>query len=933
MPETLKLKDTLNLPRTDFPMKANLPQSEPRQLAEWESQRTYERALDARADAPVYVFHDGPPYPTGHIHLGTALNKILKDMVVRSKSLAGFRAAFIPGWDCHGLPIETQVEKEMGGKRGSADPVAFRKQCRAYATKYVEAHRQQFKRLGIFARWDQPYLTMDPHYEAVIADTFLTVLERGYVYRGRKPVYWCIHDRTALAEAEVEYEDHTSPSIWVKFPIVTGGAHGLPGSDVAAVIWTTTPWTLPHNRALCFHPDFDYAVFDTPAGPLLLAATMAEKVAAGTGLKIGAERGRWKGRELERLKFRHPFLEFDVPAVLGDYVTTEQGSGIVHTAPGHGAEDFYTGQKYGLETFAPLDDDGRYTEGLPEYKGKTVFEANPAVTSLLRNRGVLLGEGKLTHSYPHCWRCHNPVIYRATEQWFIGIERNDLRKRTLEEIKKVKWMPGWGEERMTGMVAGRPDWCISRQRYWGVPIVIFYCEGCGTRLEDVSKLRHAIPFFEKEGADAWYAHAPEELLPPGTKCGCGAAKWRRETDILDVWFDSGSSHMAVLTGGDARWPADMYLEGPDQYRGWFHSSLLLGMAARDGAPYREVLTHAWTLDEHGRPMSKSLGNIVLPSEVCEKYGADLLRLWVASQDYTSDVRMSERVMTQLSEAYRKIRNTFRFALGNLAGFDPARDAVLPGEMEEMDRWMLERTADLAAKCARWYESYEFHRVFHTVHDFCAVDLSAFYFDVLKDRLYTFAPRNPARRSAQTAVEQIARALASLLAPISVFTAEEVWKYMPRRSHDPASVHMTLFPKFEQLSTGLPAARAGKWQELAGVREAVLKALEAKRNAKEINGSLEARVTLRAAGPLGELLREFQRELPALFIVSQVALAPPGASGGDGGGSLAVEVERARGRKCERCWNYSERVGENAEWPTVCERCVAALEEITRAQTA
>jgi len=936
MPETVNLKSTLNLPKTEFAMKASLPQSEPRQLAEWESAGTYRKVLAAREGAPVYVFHDGPPYPTGHIHLGTALNKILKDMVVRSKSLAGFRAAFIPGWDCHGLPIETQVEKELGGKKGAANPVEFRKLCREYAARYVEAHRKQFKRLGIFAQWDQPYLTMDPHYEAVIAGTFLTVLERGYVYRGRKPVYWCLHDRTALAEAEVEYEDHTSPSIWVKFPVAAGSAAGLPGEGVSAVIWTTTPWTLPHNRALCFHPDLEYAVFETPAGALLFAREMTALVAAGTGLKIGAERGRWKGRELEGLKFQHPFLPFQVPAVLATYVTTEQGSGIVHTAPGHGADDFYTGQRYGLETYAPLDDEGRYTEGLPEYKGKTVFEANPAVVALLRERGALLGEGKLTHSYPHCWRCHRPVIFRATEQWFIGIEKNDLRRRTLEAIQKVKWMPSWGLERMHGMVADRPDWCISRQRYWGVPIVIFYCEGCGERLEDAAALRHVLPFFEREGADAWYAHTPEELLPPGTKCRCGAFRWRKETDILDVWFDSGSSHLAVLSGGDQRWPADMYLEGPDQYRGWFHSSLLIGMAARDGAPYREVLTHGWTLDEQGRPMSKSLGNVVLPSEICEKYGADLLRLWVASQDYTADVRMSERVMTQLSDAYRKIRNTFRFALGNLYDFNPARDAVRGAEMREMDRWMLERAAELAGRCADWYASYQFHRVFHDVRDFCAVDLSAFYFDVLKDRLYTSAPASPARRSAQTAVESICRALATLLAPICVFTAEEVWKHMPRRPGDPESIHMAQFPRAEHLTTGLAAARAAKWQELVAVRDAVLKALEEKRNAKVINASLEARVILRAGGPLAGLLREYQPVLPELFIVSQVELAPPaGTDGagvaGDGAGvaGLAVQVERAQGRKCERCWNYSTHVGESAAYPTVCERCVPALDEIAR----
>jgi len=923
MTKASDLKSTLNLPRTDFPMKASLPQVEPRQLAEWEEKQIYRRILEARQGAPVYLLHDGPPYPTGEITVGTALNKILKDLVVKSKNMAGFRAPYVPGWDCHGLPIETQVEKQLGGK-GKVPPAEFRRLCREFAARYVDIHRREFKRLGIFGRWEDPYLTMSNEYEATIAGAFVTFFEKGYVYRGLKPVYWCIFDATALAEAEVEYEDHTSPSIWVKFPAATEAEKKL-GAGVAALIWTTTPWTLPANRALAFHPDFDYVVAATPAGELLLASGCLAAFTAQTGQEAKVVRGPWKGREFEGLKFRHPFLELEVPGVLADYVTLEQGSGIVHTAPGHGAEDFYTGQKYGLETYAPQDDAGRFTEGLPEYKGQTVFEANPQIIELLRSRGMLLAESKLAHSYPHCWRCHQPVIFRATEQWFINLEHARLRERALEEIHKVQWTPAWGEERIHDMVASRPDWCISRQRFWGVPLLIFYCEQCGARLEDVAALRHVVAIFEREGADAWFARPAEELLPPGTKCACGAARWRKEDDILDVWFDSGSSHLAVLrnTGEDDRWPSDLYLEGPDQYRGWFHSSLLVAVGARDAAPYRHVLSHGWTLDQHGVPMSKHLGNAIFPKDICEKWGADLLRLWVASQDYHADVRMSDRVMTQLAEAYRKIRNTFRFALGNLSDFDPARDALPDAQLEEFDRWMLERTARLAADCRRWYDEFEFHRVFHAIHDFAIVELSAFYFDVLKDRLYTFAPRSRGRRSAQTAVYRIASALVRLLAPILTFTTEEVWKYFPRRSGDPESVHIAVFPSPEEVATGLDAARAQNWDRLLGVREQVLKALEGARQSKQISASLEARVRLGANGELAGLLAKYAGWLPALFIVSQVELGA--ASNGD----VAVAVERARGKKCERCWNYSERVGESTAWPTVCERCVAALEEIAR----
>jgi isoleucyl-tRNA synthetase len=924
MAKTIDLKSTLNLPKTDFPMKARLPEREPEQLAAWEQEGLYRRILESRAGAPLFVLHDGPPYPTGEIHLGTGLNKVLKDMIVKSKTMAGFRSPYVPGWDCHGLPIETQVEKKLGGKTTKVDPAQFRRMCREFAADFVEAHKRDFKRLGIFGRWDKPYLTMDPSQEACIAEAFLDFLEKGYVYRGLKPVYWCLCDRTALAEAEVEYEDHTSPSIWLKFPVVANQKSSRLGEGVSALIWTTTPWTLPANRALAFHPDFEYVVAETSVGKLLLAKERLSVLAAELKLEVSNVHGSWEGKDLENVEFQHPFLDLRVPGVLADYVTLDAGSGIVHTAPGHGADDFRTGQRYGLEAYAPQDDDGRFTEGLPEYKGKTVWEANPIVIELLKKRGMLVGESKLTHSYPHCWRCHNPVIFRATEQWFIGLDLNNLRGRALEEINKVKWLPEWGRERMREMVSDRPDWCISRQRVWGVPIIVFYCDTCGKRLEDFQALRHVLPFFEREGADAWYTHSAEELLPPGTKCSCGAGKWRKENDVLDVWFDSGSTHLAVLKESEGlKWPADVYLEGPDQFRGWFQSSLLVGIGTRDAAPYKEVVTHGWTLDEKGAPMSKSVGNALYPKEICEKWGADLLRLWVVSQDYTADMRISEAMMTQLSEAYRKIRNTFRFALSNLYDFDPARDVVHDSDMWEIDAWMLRRTGEVVHQCHEWYANFEFHRVYHALHDFCAVDLSAFYFDILKDRLYTFAANNRGRRSAQTAVYHIARALVRLIAPILVFTSEEVWKHLPRSSSSPASVHMSKFPDAKPFENAFDEARSKNWERLLAVREEVLKALEQARAAKLISGALDARVMLAVGGDTSELLEKYAANLPELFIVSQVKLLPPGSQS-DG---LRVEIKRADGSKCERCRNYSTHVGESADYPTLCERCVAALDEI------
>jgi isoleucyl-tRNA synthetase len=934
MAEPLELKKTLNLPKTDFPMKASLPQNEPKQLAAWQESNVYGRILEAHQGLPLFVLHDGPPYPTGEIHLGTGLNKILKDLVVKTKSMAGHYAPYVPGWDCHGLPIETQVEKELGGK-GKVSPAEFRQLCREFAARYVEQHKRDFQRLGIFGRWNDPYLTMNFGYEATIAGAFLEFMEKGYVYRGRKPVYWCIHDQTALAEAEVEYEDHVSSSIWVKFAVVGGGSGEATklGSDVSAAIWTTTPWTIPHNRALAFHPDFDYVVVETEKGKLLLAADRVAALQAECGIAEARVLATYKGRDFEGMKFQHPFLPLQVPGILATYVTLDQGSGIVHTAPGHGADDFYSGQKYGLEIYAPLDDRGVYLEGLPEYKGKDIFTANPIIVKLLKERGALLGHHDYKHSYPHCWRCHNPVIFRATEQWFIRIDAvahghsKSLREEALGEIRGVKWIPAWGEDRMYEMIKERPDWCVSRQRFWGVPIIVFYCDACGTRLEDFAALRNVVKWFEKEGADAWYKHSAEELLPAGTKCSCGSCKWRKENDILDVWFDSGSSNLAVLKG--AEWPADVYLEGPDQYRGWFHSSLLVATGIRDHAPYRSVITHGWTLDEKGTPMSKSLGNALYPEEICARWGADLLRLWVASVEYQADVKMSERVMTQLSEAYRKIRNTFRYGLGNLADFDPNRDAVPNAELDEIDAWMLERTADLTKKCREWYAAYDFHRVYHAIHDFCVVDLSSFYYDVLKDRLYTKAAKNRSRRSAQTIVWKISAALVRLAAPILVFTSEEIWKYLPKDKGEPDSIHISLFPTEQELRSGIAAAKVATWELLGKVRSEVLKALETARNEKKINSGLEAKVVLTAAPELKDKLQDYAASLPALFIVSQVEFLSAGSGTyiSEVIPGLEVTVQKADGKKCERCWNYSTRVGENSRYPTVCERCSEALAEI------
>jgi isoleucyl-tRNA synthetase len=936
----LELKSTINLPRTDFSMKANLPQNEPKMLARWEQMRIYDRIRQARKGAPLYVLHDGPPYANGAIHLGHALNKCLKDFIVKSKTMTGMDSPYVPGWDCHGLPIELKVDQMLGGKKLKMSPVDVRLECRRYAEKYLDLQRQQFKRIGVFGRFDRPYSTMTPEYESVVVSTFYSFLEHGFIYKGLRSVYWCIHDKTALAEAEVEYENHVSTTVWVKYPFAGDPASldpALADKKVFTVIWTTTPWTLPASMAVAFHPEEEYVALESDGEVYIVAERLADQFADKVGLPAPKPIARFPGRKLEYTTFAHPFLERKILGVLADYVTMDQGTGVVHTAPSHGAEDFATGVKYKLDAASNVDEAGVMGNGLPEYEGKKVFEANAPIVELLKKRGVLMHTERLEHSYPQCWRCHNPVIFRATQQWFISMETpmaggGTLRTRTLQEIKRVKWDPAWGEERISNMIATRPDWCISRQRVWGVPIAVFLCEDCGKPLNDPEINRRVVELFARAGADAWYT--PEaDTLAQGKKCAdCGGEKLTKETDIIDVWFESGSSYLALThSEPEFPWPSDLYLEGGDQYRGWFHSSLLCAMGTKGNAPYRMVATNGWTLDEQGRAMSKSLGIGVDPVDIAERLGGEIVRLWVASVDFREDVVCSEQLMQRVAENYRKIRNTFRYILGNLNGFDPKRDAMPFGQLEAIDQYMLRQTADMAADVVRWYEEFAFHRIYQRVNAFCVVELSAFYFDVLKDRLYTAAPQSPARRAAQTAIWRIGEALVRLLAPVMSFTSEEVWQYLPSREGRPESVHVAQFPARENIvgskTINEESARqqAEDWAVLRGVREDVLKALEEARNNKLIGGSLEALVTVSAAEPVYSVLARYKDQLRYLFIVSAAKLEP--RTSGNGTGGVTVQVGKAPGKKCERCWNYSIHVGDDPQYLTVCERCSAVLKQI------
>ncbi len=903
-----KYQATLNLPKTDFPMRANLKEKEIALLAQWESQQLYTQ-ISAKESRDKYILHDGPPYANGHIHIGHALNKILKDFVIKSKTMEGFSAPYIPGWDCHGLPIEHQVLKDLGPKRAEMSKLEIRKRCREYAQKFIAIQKEEFKRLGVLGDWENPYLTLTPDYEAAIVREFGKVVESGAVYKGLKPVLWCAHDETALAEAEVEYQDKTSPSIYVKFQVVDD-------PHLSFMIWTTTPWTLVANQAVCLHPDFDYQYvsFQNKEG-LKETSIMAKERVPICMEKFGIQEYQiektYKGSELEGVRYVSPFSSQEAPVILGRHVTLDQGTGCVHTAPGHGMDDYIVGREYGLPTFAPVDHKGRFTT--LEWKGLFIFKANEAIINRLAENGTLVREDKITHSYPHCWRCKNPVFFRATEQWFVSMEKTDLRKRALAEIEQVQWIPKWGKDRIIGAVSNRPDWCLSRQRDWGVPIVAFACVGCKELLLSKAIIDHIATLMKDEGADIWFSKSAKELLPEGTACKCGSSDFLKENDILDVWFESGVSHAAVLKARNLSWPADLYLEGSDQHRGWFQSSLLAALETDHRAPYKAVLTHGFTVDGEGKKMSKSVGNVVAPQEVTDRYGAEILRLWVAATDFRDDVRISESILQQLVEAYRKIRNTCRFLLSNLYDYIPS--AIPEGDLLDMDRWALYQLDLLHQKVRRAYEQMEFHIVFHSLNQFCAVDLSAFYLDILKDRLYAEAADDPSRRAAQSVLHEILLTLIKLMTPILSFTAEELWQTLPAALRDDvASVHLAEFPKIQDRYE----TEALRWDQLRTVREEVLPVLEKARQDKKIGASLEAQITLRVGSNRYSLLKQNEPFLPTLFIVSKVTLEPANFED-----HFEVIVSSAAGAKCERCWIFRE-VGIDPVHPTLCQRCVEVV---------
>jgi isoleucyl-tRNA synthetase len=935
-------KDTLNLPKTGFSMKANLQAAEPQMLAHWDTIDLYRQLRELRRGAPVFILHDGPPYANGDIHLGTALNKILKDVVVRSRSMMGFDSPYVPGWDCHGLPIELKVDRELGPRKREMPVADFRRACRQYALRFVDIQRKQFKRLGVMGDWADPYLTLDFRYQAAIVRALGTFVGRGMVYKGKKPVHWCIHCRTALAEAEVEYESHTSPSIYAEFPLsdadraeLDARVPGLRGHTVSTLIWTTTPWTIPSNLALAFHPEAIYGAYPFDGRVVIVAEALAERLSQELGRPFGVPVAKAPGTAFERIRFRHPLYDRDSLGLLADYVTLDTGTGVVHTAPGHGSDDYHSGVRYGLEIYAPIGPDGRFQESVELVGGTGVFEANPIVVAALDGAGRLWKSQKFEHSYPHCWRCHNPVIFLATSQWFIGMDQTGLRADAMEATRKVEWFPAWGGDRMRSMFESRPDWCISRQRSWGVPIPAVSCTSCGEAMLTAEMVDRAAAVFEQAGADAWYERDIAEFLPPGLACpSCGGQTFDRERDILDVWFDSGSSHEAVLAvHPELRWPADVYLEGNDQYRGWFQSSMLVGLGTRRRAPYRQVVIHGMVVTDEGKKMSKSLGNDIPPEKVIKQSGAEILRLWAAMVDYREEVRFGPEILARIVEAYRKLRNTLRILAANLPDFDPSDHSVPLADMDEVDRYALARYAEVAKAVRDAYDRYEFPSIFQVLNTYVAVDLSAFYVDVSKDRVYTLAPNARARRSAQTAMYRIANGLARLIAPILPVTADEYWHHLPGTRE--ASVHLAEFVKDDD--DLLNPELVERWGRLLRLRAAVNAELEPLRQAKTIGQSLEAVVHLNATGPLAELVRQYEADLPMLFIVSAVdgATAPPVADTPPASGSLYVEAEgslahveaaRADGQKCDRCWRYVPLVASDAGHEGVCPRCAGALDE-------
>jgi isoleucyl-tRNA synthetase len=939
-------KTTLNLPKTEFPMKANLKDLEPRIIEKWRQENIYGRMQEQAKGRERYILHDGPPYANGHIHIGHALNKILKDIIVKYKSLLGFSSPYVPGWDCHGLPIEHQVLKNLGSKKDTMSQAEIRRLCREYAEKFINIQRDEFKRLGVFGDWDNPYLTMNYTYEAAIVRELGKFVGTGGVYKGKKPVYWCGSDETALAEAEVEYADHESPSIYVRFPL-PDAAKALPslaGRSVFIVVWTTTPWTLVSNLAIALHPDFEYVAVDTGSNSVLI---VAEALLAQSLQKFEIKEykvlEKFKGRKLEGLKARHPFIDRDSLVILGEHVTLEAGTGAVHTAPGHGQEDYEVGLRYGLDIFAPVDRKARFTKEAGMFAGEHVFKANKGIIELLKAKGALQAEEKITHSYPHCWRCKNPVIFRATEQWFISMQTENshtgkgLLTSAIDEANKVKWVPAWGKDRFLSMIENRPDWCISRQRAWGVPIISFTCKDCGELLLNQKVVDHVADIVEKEGADAWFVRTPSELLPAGTECKkCASKNLDKEMDILDVWFDSGVSHAAVLNKRqELSRPADMYLEGSDQHRGWFQSSLLASVGTWGDAPYRTVLTHGFTVDGSGKKMSKSAGNVVAPQEVIDKYGAEVLRLWVSAADYRDDIRISQEILTHLAEAYRRIRNTSRYLLGNLFDFDPEKDMVPIEQRPEIDQWAFLKLQHLINRATAGYENFEFHLVFHSLHNFCAVEMSAFYLDILKDRLYTAKAASKERRSGQSTMYEILSTLVRLMAPILSFTADEIWGYV-KGNENVSSVFLSDFPReapIELTPTGTdknyPVELEQRWDKILLVRGEVAKVLEALRRNKKIGHSLDATVSLYAGPELYGFLNGYKNDLAFIFIVSSVEIAkephaPADAYMSDVVKGLRITAGPAKGTKCGRCWMYQESVGTVKEHPQICDRCASNL---------
>jgi isoleucyl-tRNA synthetase len=923
----MEYKDTLNLPATAFPMKANLNQREPEMLAKWEEQNLYGQMEQSGAAKPLYVLHDGPPYANGHIHIGHALNKILKDFVLKVKRMQGFHAPYVPGWDCHGLPIELQVEKNLGSKKSQVSKLEMRKLCREYAAKFVAIQKEEFKRLGIQGDWENPYLTMNYEYEGLTAAELAKFAHNNGLYRGRKPVHWCSSCVTALAEAEVEYADHTSPSIYVRFALqddVSAAIPALAGKQAYVVIWTTTPWTIPANLAVALHPEFDYVALETEKGVLIVAEGLKDSFLSAVGL-TGTVIATFKAGLLERKRCKHPFYERDSIILLGEHVTLEAGTGCVHTAPGHGQEDYELALKEGLEIYNPVDNHGKYISTLEFFGGQQVFAANQSVIDKLTEVGALLQTSKISHSYPHCWRCKKPIIFRATEQWFISMKANDLRGKALAAIDQVQWIPKWGRERIYGMIENRPDWCVSRQRSWGVPITAFSCTACGEYVADGTLMDHVAGIFKGHSSDVWFDWSAEQLLPAGTVCPkCGATAFEKENDILDVWFDSGVSHAAVLEPNPKlASPADMYLEGSDQHRGWFHSSLLESVGSRGRAPYKSVLTHGFVLDGKGHKMSKSLGNVVAPEDVIKKFGADVLRLWCSAQDYRDDTRISEEILTRVSEAYRRIRNTCRYILGSISDFDPTTQSVAHADMPEIDRWALHQLEMLKERVLTAYQDFAFHVIYQDVNGFCTVEMSSFYLDILKDRMYTSKADSLSRRSAQTVLHEILDTLLRLLAPVLSFTADEAWQHMPARNEQ--SVHLAAFPPLHP--EWKDASLVERWDRIMRVRVDVSKALELARAAKTIGHSLDACVTIAAPAELLGFLKSYEAELQSIFIVSKVVLAD--SISGEAWDSenitgLKVQVAAAPGDKCERCWCYSEELGTDGAHPTICPKCTAAV---------